>query len=338
MKVIKVRNVHDALPEAIDRLDKEGVVRDSRNGSVTMFPEPVTTVYTHPTERVLFHPARDANPFFHFFESLWMLGGRNDVAFPALFVNSMRGFSDDGKTFHGAYGHRWRVHFGFDQLASIAAILRENPDDRRCVLQMWDADADLGKDGRDFPCNTQIYLSRSLDGSLDMTVCCRSNDIVWGAYGANAVHMSYLQEYLAGWIGCPVGTYRQVSNNLHAYHKTLPKVQSLEPWTNPYALGQVEPYPMFKGATIEQINQDLHVFLTEGPIIGLVTPFFKRVVVPLWMAHKAYRDKSGAERYDTALEILQQCQATDWRRACEEWIERRRARWLRAGDDGVLHD
>ena len=32
---------------------------------------------------------------------------------------------------------------------------------------------------------------------LCMTVCNRSNDMLWGAYGANVVHMSMLQEFVA---------------------------------------------------------------------------------------------------------------------------------------------
>jgi thymidylate synthase len=52
---------------------------------------------------------------------------------------------------------------------------------------------------------------------LDLTVLCRSNDVVWGAYGANAVHFSVLQEYLAGRIGVDVGVMYQFSNNYHGY-------------------------------------------------------------------------------------------------------------------------
>lgn len=160
MKVINVRNVHHALPLALHELKQEGIDRESRNGPVRVFKTPVTTVYQNPTERVLFWAERDANPFFHFFESLWMLAGQNDVPFLAYFVKRMVTYSDYGKTFHGAYGHRWRQHFKdkdgnkIDQLAIVIKALKENPDDRRCVVQMWDSSVDLGKQGKDFPCNT----------------------------------------------------------------------------------------------------------------------------------------------------------------------------------------
>src|SRR5690606_6235064 len=139
---------------------------------------------------------RDANPFLHFFESLWMLAGRNDVDYMTRLVRRFAAYSDDGKTFNGAYGYRWRKWFGRDQLQQIIGALRSNPQDRRCVLGMWDAGHDLGLQSADLPCNTHIYF-RIQDDRLNMTVCNRSNDAIWGAVGANVVHMSFLQEYMA---------------------------------------------------------------------------------------------------------------------------------------------
>ncbi|MCB1127948.1 MAG: hypothetical protein KDM81_15745, partial [Verrucomicrobiae bacterium] len=253
MKVIKTRNVQQALPEALYQLSFEGVRRDSRNGPVFMFPEPVTTVYLRPAERVLFWAERDANPFFHLMESLWMLGGRNDVEYVARFVERMRSYSDDGVTFHGAYGFRWRQHFFEDQLPKIIAALKANRDDRRQVLSMWDTDADLGRQGKDLPCNLQAIFQIACDGRLDMTVTNRSNDLIWGAYGANAVHFSYLHEYVARSVGVEQGIYRQVSANFHAYEDVL-KVAPLadlaaNPMTgketpDPYAAGIAEPFPL----------------------------------------------------------------------------------------------
>ena len=63
---------------------------------------------------------------------------------------------------------------------------------------MWDAKQDLShrNESKDLPCNTHVYFSIR-EGFLDMTVCNRSNDLIWGCCGANAVHMSFLQEYVA---------------------------------------------------------------------------------------------------------------------------------------------
>ena len=208
MKVITARNINDAFRLGVDFFLEKTNYREqeSRNGLTLEAIEPVATVYQKPTERVLFCEKRDANPFFHFIEGLWMIHGRNDLRPLTFFVESMRDFSDDNETLWGAYGWRWREYFDKDQLEIIIAMLRRDPDDRRAVLQMWDVKEDLDRDGKDVPCNTNIYF-KVRDKKLNMTVCNRSNDMLWGAYGANAVHMSMLQEYMASRIEVAVGEY-----------------------------------------------------------------------------------------------------------------------------------
>src|SRR6202041_2022314 len=146
MQTIIARNVNDAWDQAKLLINTTHVVRPSRVGEVWEYPEPVTTVYMNPCERVLFDPVRNCNPFFHIMEALWMISGRNDVEWIARFNERMRQYSDDGKIFHGAYGHRWRRRFivanncgdpvapfwdGYDQLQVIARMLKANPDERR---------------------------------------------------------------------------------------------------------------------------------------------------------------------------------------------------------------
>ena len=74
MKVIRERNINGVFNIAVMnlRVTHSLIEMDSRNGKVYMFPEPVTSVYKRPNERVLFSPERNCNPFFHFIEGLWM--------------------------------------------------------------------------------------------------------------------------------------------------------------------------------------------------------------------------------------------------------------------------
>lgn len=319
MQVIVSRNVNDALILGLKAVSEEGMLRDSRNGPVRVFESPVTTVYERPDERVVFFPERDANPFFHFMEGLWMIAGRNDVEWISRFNASIANYSDDGVTFHGAYGHRWRKHFGMDQLEMIAGLLRENPDDRRIVLQMWDPKVDLARDGKDFPCNTAIKF-RIVDGRLDMTVENRSNDMIWGAYGANAVHFSMLQEYMAAKIGVRLGYYWQVSTNFHSYVSTLEKHSALidlEP-TSPYHDNVVAPFSMVQD--IKLWDRELLVFMDAGDVIGYGEPFFKRVAIPILQSHRAFKEKD----YQKALKIIyENCSASDWQTAIAQYIQRR---------------
>ncbi|MGK3946522.1 thymidylate synthase, partial [Streptomyces caeruleatus] len=69
-------------------------------------------------------------------EALWMLNGNNNLDYLLWFNSKFGEYSDDGETLHGAYGHRWRQYFGYDQLEWIIDELTNNPASRRCVLQM----------------------------------------------------------------------------------------------------------------------------------------------------------------------------------------------------------
>lgn len=303
------------LPVAIDRLFKLGVPRDSRNGKVLQLPGPTLLCYERPLERVVFWPERDANPFFHFMESLWMLAGREDVEFLTRYVRTMTQFSDDGTVFNGAYGYRWRYKFGFDQLEQVIDALRHNHDCRRQVIQMWSADDLRNHSSKDVPCNTQAYVAINHEAKLDLTVCNRSNDLVWGALGANAVHFSFLLEFLAQQIGVPVGHYYQFTNNLHGYLKTIEPLQELpmrQGEVSPYELNNVTPTPI-GGLT----QENLQSFLAGQPT-GCT--FIERNARPMAKAYEAFRNKD----WDGALMAAGLIQASDWRKACTEWLRRRK--------------
>jgi thymidylate synthase len=340
MQNVTARNVHQALPEVMRLVQTRGERKESRNGPVMKVPGPVSICYLRPTERVMFWPERDANPFFHCLEALWMLAGRNDVDFVADILPRMATYSDDDETLNGAYGYRWREHFGYDQLYLIAEALKVDPNDRRQVLSMWDPGdrGDLASDSKDLPCNTQAYFSRTDTGALDMMVTNRSNDAVWGALGANAVHFSFLQEYLATMIGCHVGRYWQVTNNLHLYlnyHWDLMKTMASRAWPSshykdscPYQYGSLNITPLIPGGDVTKFDQVVGMFLDEGDdAIGLTDWFVKRTALPMWRALRVYKNESTSKeaRIRTAQNIIMNNMEpqSDWRRAAYDWLERR---------------
>ena len=95
MYIIEERNVHNALISGMRFLGNSGIRRESRAGDVIVAPCPVTTTYRIPTERVMFWSERDANPFFHFMEGLWMLDGRRDVQWIGQFNSTIDQSSAD---------------------------------------------------------------------------------------------------------------------------------------------------------------------------------------------------------------------------------------------------
>jgi thymidylate synthase len=316
--VIKIRNVNDAVHEGFYWLRVAGVDENSRNGPVRVAPGPVITEYSHPCERVLFDADRDANGVFHLLESLWMLAGSNEAA-PLLPYNArMAEYTEANGRIHGAYGHRWRTAFGFDQILAIVQELRAKPSSRQCVLTMWNPTVDLAVEKKDRPCNTQIYF-RIQDNALDMTVTCRSNDALWGAYGANAVHFSILQELMAHAIDVRVGTYYQFSNNFHAYKNVPVAAKWLD---NPPARMEREYppiVPLLQGSeTLEDFFVDCRTILNPHLAQVWNTHFFHRVVAPLKQAYDNRRLK--VRTWKVQLDYVEYC---DWKVAFIEWCERR---------------
>lgn len=321
--IIRNRNVNGNYRESIENIHAVGVKDRSRNGTVLVAPYPVITVTDRPSERVLFDEKRDANPFFHFFECLWMLSGNYDGRYLDTFVKdfSSRFAEEDGQIW-GAYGYRWRQHFDIDQLATVIELLRFDFKDRRVVIQMWDPKDDLASDVRDVPCNTQMFPRvREVapeDYVLDLTVTCRSNDVIWGATGANAVHFSFVQEYLASMIGVGVGRLGQVSNNWHAYSGPLEKVGK-PGRLDPYSAGEVMPYRIVNDAAT--FDDELDQFMSDPETIAPYRNiFFTHVANPMWVVHKLWREK----KKEAAIEFAKRnIHALDWRRAVLEWMLRR---------------
>lgn len=328
MLVVKARNVNTALPEACRKLLKHKVERDSRVGRVWTFPVPVTTWYTHPRERVLFDARRDANPFFHLMECIWMVGGRDDLKTISRYTSGLDQFSDDGLTLAGAYGFRWRKQFSYDQLGRVIYELRGNPSCRRQVITMYDPvrDGCSAPTKKDIPCNTHLYFRVNAKEEVDLTVLNRSNDIIWGCYGANVVHFSFLQELVAAHLGRKVGGYWQVSNDLHAYERHHKLVKYLAEQAEEPLRNQGEPAYPDTFPVDPLVLQESHSWL-DKPSDGASSQFLRRVAYPAAAAYAAFKVLDPPERYDRALEALEVCAAEDWRIACAEWIKRRKQKW-----------
>lgn len=315
---ITARNVNEAFATAWHVLRVAGVEETSRNGPVLVAPDPVITTYTHPRQRVLFNPERDANAVFHLMESLWMLAGAQHVSWLEQFSSRISAYAEDDGNIHGAYGYRWRNHFGMDQVAGIVATLQKDPNSRQAVLQMWDPTEDLLGSWRDRPCNTAIYFD-CRGGRLNMTVTCRSNDVLWGCYGANVVHMSVLQEVIAAALGVDVGVYRQFSNNWHAYLHN-PQVQHflskppLEEYD--YYSISVDALPLVSpGETWQDFISDCENLVLHQHT-GMSTAFMGHVAVPLYKAYLARQRGDKAQSVDNVPDC-------DWKLAYQQWCKRR---------------
>lgn len=354
--VSSVRNVNEGLDALVELSARGHLWRtiSPRGMETKEFKGTFITEYQKPRERVLFNAARDCNPFFHLMESIWILAGRSDVAFLAQYNAKIASFSDDGKSFHAPYGYRLRHHFAgpqglfeakeCDQIAEVIRLLLGDPDTRRAVLCIWDPFEDLNVTSKDIPCNALVMLKQR-DDILDMTVCCRSNDAIWGAYGANAVQFSMLQEFIASAIGAEVGVYRQVSDSFHIYtdniawkrvvaeHRDTIDQSGLD-W---YSADGSEciPYKLMNDAAwfdwLAQAKLFVADALFDGSYNRKIDSFFTDVARPVQLAWDIYKGKTKLLAKDDknvrivkAIGMLQvQCKAIDWKIACIEWLERR---------------
>lgn len=355
MLSITVRNVNDALPLALSLLRDTGKPVAPRGMMTTEIEGPFATTYTSPEEMVLFDGERDANPFFHFFEALWILQGRNDVGFLAWFLPRMADFSDNGSTFHAPYGYRLRggegradasmFDIGLDQIEMAIRKLSEDKDSRQAVLTIWDKTRDWQRT-KDVPCNDMLMF-KIRDGKLRMTVCNRSNDAVLGAYGANVVQFSTLQVYMAARIGVDVGSYTQVSDSFHVYEDN-PYWQAFKARSpsgvpvgeQPYdSLGMTPDKFFLQPAEIGggQFDEDLKRFFYEwdkqygnlmhgagisGKMMNerwYLTSMFTDTVLPMMQTFYNWKQKQHALAFETATHI----KAVDWKIAAVAWMQRR---------------
>lgn len=315
-------DVNFVFPRAVQYLKENGIRQESRNGPVLAAPGPVMLTYDQPDQRILWCEHRDANPFFHLMESLWMLAGRDDARYVEQFNSRMGEYAEPDGYIHGAYGARWRWKLQMDQLKEIINLLRQNPSDRRIVLQMWDTNRDLGTGYRDVPCNTHAYF-RVLGGALEMTVCNRSNDLLWGACGANVVHFSILQEFIASSAGLAIGPYHQFTNNLHLYTDVQMVQEMLE---NPELIAAKGEYSSQLSFPLLQNSSYAANFLYELPRFlerdysNLTQPFLFEVAMP--MQEYYLQRKAGGDPF-SLLDDMPYC---DWREAALRWRARREQR------------
>ncbi len=121
-------------------------------------------------------------------EVAWFLSGEQSVAWLRKHAPIWDKFvEEDGVTVDGAYGYRWRRHFGRDQVDLAIAALRADATDRRVLVSAWDPAGDgLGTPSRCVPCPTHFTLAVDTTHedteawSLNMAVFVRSSDVFVG--------------------------------------------------------------------------------------------------------------------------------------------------------------
>ncbi|MDO8493357.1 MAG: thymidylate synthase [bacterium] len=151
-------------------------------------------------------------------EQVWfILGGRRPDDFLNQFTNIWDDFTNPGGVVTVAYGHRWRRHFGRDQLAGLIDLLSKDPSSRQGVVVTWDPASDGlgGVAKKNVPC-PYTFTVNIMGGRLNLHNMVRSNDMILGV-PHDVGGFALLQCVLAQKLGVTPGVYTHTISNAHVY-------------------------------------------------------------------------------------------------------------------------
>lgn len=251
---IQANTCDDAWQQAAKLVRDNGLAQESRTFRSNVTTDTLELLHAsmtieNPRDRLVF--SRPINPAFAIAEVIWILAGSNDLQFVRFWNETMKNFSDNGKTLHGAYGYRLGTngegqfdvlsvpdnayfmssHLQMNQLMCAYDALKYTPHSRQVVLQVWDSRTDLPVNqglprSKDVPCNVVGHLLVR-DGKLHWLQFMRSNDLMWGT-PYNFIQWTSLQEIMAGWLGLEVGQYTHVVSSLHVYENHWEELRNLQ--------------------------------------------------------------------------------------------------------------
>lgn len=178
---------------------------------------------------------------------LCTLSDVTDLSTVSFYNPKAHEFSDDGKTVPSNYGHRIRNLGEVDQIESVVALLKQDPNSRRAVIHIHaTGDSDL----RYAPCVDSLhFLIRN--GALECQSFWRSENALT-LLPINLFEFTLLQELIASELNIPVGPYAHTVTSLHHYLEDTNRLQQtlealggnqipdpMEPMT-PHSLRQIE--------------------------------------------------------------------------------------------------
>lgn len=170
------------------------------------------------TRPVLTIPERRMGYKFMCAEAAWILDGDDRVETLAPYGPMVARFSDDGKTFWGAYGPRVR-----DQLVHVCRALTEDCDTRQAVITIWRPNPPAT---RDVPCTVSLqFVNR--DDRLHTFVNMRSSD-VWLGLPYDVFSMTMLSATVALLTGIRrLGTLYQYAGSRHLYERNFERAETV---------------------------------------------------------------------------------------------------------------
>ena len=213
----------DILKKVLEKLLKSSVkVKATRGENRELIG--VNIQLNNPRAR-LSHTEGKGKVFSAIGELLWYLSGTDKLRFIEYYLPHYgNDNSDDGKTVRGAYGPRlFNARGEINQIDNVLNLLREKPQSRRAVIQLFDASDIQGK-FKEIPCTCTLqFLNRN--NKLDLVVSMRSNDAYLG-FSHDVFAFTMLQELFARTLGVELGKYHHFAGSLHLYDENEPRAKS----------------------------------------------------------------------------------------------------------------
>lgn len=262
------RTFSAATLDDVMRYAIEAIQRDGEHVNATKGPNielrGVRLEITNPRAR-LSRTETKGKPFSALGELCWYLAGTNSSEFIRYYIDDYKKW-DEGGIIFGGYGPRLIHSDAGNQIINVTSLLREKPDSRRAVIQLFAA-TDIVTDHKDVPC-TCVLQPLLRGGALHMLVYMRSNDVFLGL-PHDVFCFTMLQEIIAATLSASLGTYTHFAGSLHLYDDKRKAAENFldEGWQPtkiempPMPAG--DPWPAIH--TLVEVEEKIR--LAEGPVL-----------------------------------------------------------------------
>ncbi|MGW1729050.1 thymidylate synthase [Streptomyces sp. NPDC002306] len=223
---------HNGLAEAylsnLESLLSDPEYRNSPRGFASQEHVGVSFSIEDPRRRLISAAIRRSNLVFNLAEALWYFSGSDSLEYMAYYAPGIRRFVMGAEVLTGtAYGPRI-FDFGgcnLDQWSSVASTLRDDPDSKRAVIQIYQPEELTVPGNPDVACTIALqFLARN--GRLNLVSYMRANDAYRGIV-SDIFSFTFLQELMARELGLELGRYTHMVGSLHLYEPDLGPAQRI---------------------------------------------------------------------------------------------------------------
>lgn len=230
MRLIKGLSIDDVWLQCCENIRTQPL-QAPRGMTTQEFEGPVCIEIIDIRRNLLTNPYRGLNYAFAIAECLHIWRGADDVESLAFYNKQMRHYSDDGKTFSGAYGPLFSK-----QRTYLYNTLKNDTNTRQATITFWRPSPGVSKD---IPCTIALHFMVR-DFKLNLTVYMRSNDL-WLGTPYDVFNFTTIQQQIAADLNYGLGTYHHIVGSLHVYSQNFIDLNWVHTEVNP--AGIIMPSP-----------------------------------------------------------------------------------------------